>query len=60
LIEFFNFVTEDLEVDGINVTPGFSYERAIDKENFLNRENVKKVFRNVFKSNNKNKKRLKI
>ena len=50
LIEFFNYVTEDLKVDGINVSPGFSYERAIDKENFLNRENVKKVFRNVFKS----------
>ncbi len=50
LIEFFEFVSKELGVDGINLSPGFSYERASDKENFLNRENTKKIFRGVFKS----------
>lgn len=50
IIEFFNYITDELKIDGINISPGFSYERAADQENFLNRENTIKFFRNVFKS----------
>ncbi len=50
IIEFLNFITDELKVDGINITPGFPYERASDQENFLNRDNTIKFFRNVFKS----------
>ncbi len=49
-VEFLNFIHKELEVDGINITPGYSYERAEDQKNFLNRENVKKIFRTIFKS----------
>ncbi len=49
LIEFFNFITSETKVDGINLSPGYKYERASDQENFLNRENTKKIFRNLFK-----------
>jgi hopanoid biosynthesis associated radical SAM protein HpnH len=36
---------------GINVSisPGFSYERAPDQENFLNRRRTKELFRDVFR-----------
>lgn len=50
IIEFFEFLTNELKVDGINITPGFPYERAKDQKNFLDRGNVIKFFRNVFKS----------
>lgn len=49
-IEFLNFLDSDLKIDGINISPGYSYERASDQKNFLNRENVKKIFRTIFKA----------
>ena len=52
LIDFFNFLSKDLNIDGINITPGFPYERASDKTNFLNRESIKRIFRAIFKSEN--------
>lgn len=51
-IEFLNYISKDLKIDGINITPGYSYERAKDQENFLSRENTKKIFRNLFKDKN--------
>jgi len=33
----------------ISIAPGYSYERAEDKEHFLSREKTKTLFRNVFK-----------
>ena len=50
LIEFFNFLTKDLKVDGINISPSYSYERASDQKHFLNRENIKRIFRAIFLS----------
>lgn len=45
---FFDFVTE-LGVEGITVSPGYAYERAPDQEHFLQREQTKSLFRDVFR-----------
>lgn len=33
---------------GVSIAPGYAYERAPDKEHFLNRKNTKELFRNIF------------
>ena len=47
-VEFFDFVTNDLDVEGITVSPGYAYERAPDQDHFLNRQKTKTLFRNIF------------
>ena len=49
LKKFLNYVTDELKVDGITISPGFAYERAPDQEHFIKRSNTK-IFRKVFKS----------
>jgi hopanoid biosynthesis associated radical SAM protein HpnH len=49
--EFFDFLT-DLDIEGVTVSPGFSYERAPDQEHFLGRGRTKKLFRDVFRRRN--------
>jgi hopanoid biosynthesis associated radical SAM protein HpnH len=44
---FFDTAT-GLGVDGITVSPGFSYERAPNQEHFLNRKRTKELFRGIF------------
>lgn len=46
--EFFDFVT-DLGVEGITVSPGFSYEHAPHQEVFLQRHASKQLFRDIFR-----------
>jgi len=46
--EFMDFC-RDLGVEGVTVSPGFSYERAPDQAHFLNREKTKMLFREVFR-----------
>ena len=48
--DFFDFVTDDLDVEGITVSPGYAYERAPDQEHFLNRQKTKTLFRDIFKA----------
>ncbi len=50
--DFLNFVTNELHVDGITISPGFAYERAPDQTHFIKRENTKNFFRRIFKSKN--------
>ena len=50
IIEFFDFLTNDLKVDGINISPSYPYERASDQKHFLSRENTKRIFRAIFLS----------
>jgi hopanoid biosynthesis associated radical SAM protein HpnH len=38
-----------LGVDGMTVSPGYSYERAPDQEHFLNRTKTKELFRDILK-----------
>ena len=47
--KFFDFASQDLEVEGITVSPGYAYERAPDQEHFLNREKTKNLFRDIFR-----------
>jgi len=54
MAKFFDHMTE-LEVDGITVSPGFSYERAPDQDHFLNREKTRQLFRDIFRHNEKSK-----
>ncbi len=44
--KFFDFLTE-LGTDGINVSPGYSYEWAPDQDHFLKREQTKALFRQI-------------
>ena len=48
LAEFFDFATEELGVEAITISPGYSYERAPDQQHFLNRNKTKTLFREVF------------
>ena len=41
LKKFLNYVTDELKVDGITISPGFAYERAPDQEHFIKRSNTK-------------------
>jgi len=47
--EFFDFVTNNLGVEGITVSPGYAYERAPDQDHFLNRRKTKQLFRDILK-----------
>jgi len=46
--EFFDYVTA-LGVEGITVSPGYAYERAPNQAHFLNRQQTKNLFRDVFR-----------
>ncbi len=48
--KFFDDVTA-MGVDNIMLSPGYAYERAPDQQHFLNRQNTKELFRNVFRQN---------
>jgi hopanoid biosynthesis associated radical SAM protein HpnH len=45
--EFFEFCKNDLQVEGITVSPGYAYERAPDQQHFLNRRDTKELFRDI-------------
>ncbi|SVB91257.1 uncharacterized protein METZ01_LOCUS244111 [marine metagenome] len=49
IARFFDFASQNLEIEGITVSPGYAYERAPDQEHFLNREKTKNLFRDVFR-----------
>jgi hopanoid biosynthesis associated radical SAM protein HpnH len=44
--EFFDFVTS-LGIDGMTISPGYSYEWAPDQDHFLKREQTRALFRNI-------------
>ncbi len=43
---FFDYMTE-LGVDGMMVSPGYPYEKAPDQEHFLQRDQTKRLFREI-------------
>ena len=47
--DFFDYVTDELGVDGITVSPGYAYERAPDQQHFLSRRKTKELFRAIFR-----------
>ena len=42
-------ICRDLDVEGVTLAPGFSYERAPDQQSFLQRVASKQLFRDLFK-----------
>jgi hopanoid biosynthesis associated radical SAM protein HpnH len=44
--EFFDFL-ESLDIDGMMISPGYSYEWAPDQDHFLKREQTKALFREI-------------
>ena len=44
--QFFDFL-QDLGVDGMMISPGYSYELAPDQDSFLKREQTKALFREI-------------
>lgn len=44
--KFFDFLTE-LEIDGMTISPGYSYEWAPDQDHFLKREQTRALFREI-------------
>ena len=40
---------DELDVEGITVSPGYAYERAPDQQHFLNRRKTKQLFRDIFR-----------
>lgn len=44
--EFFDFLSE-LNIDGMMISPGYSYEWAPDQEHFLRREQTRTLFREI-------------
>lgn len=46
---FFDFCMNDLDIEGITVSPGYAYERAPTQTHFLNRSRTKELFRSLFK-----------
>ena len=50
---FFDFCTNDLNVEGVTISPGYAYERAPNQEHFLSRRKTKQLFRDIFKRQGK-------
>src|SRR5699024_4348812 len=46
--DFFDFASNDLQVDGITFSPGFAYEHAPDQDVFMGRRQSKDLFRSIF------------
>lgn len=44
---FFDFVTDELGVDGMQISPGYRYEKAPDQDHFLAREQTRTLFRQI-------------
>ncbi len=47
--EFLDYVHDELGVSGVTISPGYAYERAPDQQHFLNRQQTKTLFRDVFR-----------
>jgi hopanoid biosynthesis associated radical SAM protein HpnH len=46
--EVLDFLNDDLEVDGMMVSPGYAYEKAPDQVHFLGAEQTRRLFRDAF------------
>ncbi len=45
--EFFDFAMNELNVEGMIMSPGYSYQKAPDQEHFLARQRSKELFKNI-------------
>jgi hopanoid biosynthesis associated radical SAM protein HpnH len=56
--EVLDFLNDDLEVDGMMVSPGYAYEKAPDQVHFLGVEQTQRLFRDSFADGRRKKWRL--
>jgi len=52
MADFFTFASNELQVEGVTMSPGYAYERAPDQQHFLNRQRTKTLFRDIFRLKN--------
>ncbi|MFA5976059.1 MAG: adenosyl-hopene transferase HpnH [Elusimicrobiota bacterium] len=45
----FDYLTNDLKIDGMTISPGYAYQKAQDQEHFLRRERTRELFRQILK-----------
>jgi len=53
-----DFLNDELEVDNMQIAPGYAYEKAPDQENFLGVERTRAIFREAFAGGKREKWRL--
>ena len=53
-----DFLNDDLEVDAMQISPGYAYEKAPDQEHWLQVENTRAMFRDAFADGRRKKWRL--
>jgi hopanoid biosynthesis associated radical SAM protein HpnH len=53
-----DFLNDELQVDAMQISPGYAYEKAPDQEHFLGVERTREVFRNAFAGGKRKKWRL--
>ncbi|HUY98463.1 MAG TPA: adenosyl-hopene transferase HpnH [Verrucomicrobiae bacterium] len=46
--EVLDFLNDDLQVDNMQISPGYAYEKAPDQDHFLQVERTREVFREAF------------
>jgi|SRR5579884_992517 len=46
--DILDFLNDDLEIDTMQIAPGYAYERAPDQEHFLGVERTRAIFREAF------------
>ncbi|HEX6543567.1 MAG TPA: adenosyl-hopene transferase HpnH [Ktedonobacterales bacterium] len=53
-----DFLNDDLQVDAMQISPGYAYEKAPDQEHFLGVERTRSIFRDAFADGRRKKWRL--
>ena len=56
--EVLDFLNDEVEVDAMQISPGYAYERAPDQEHFLAVERTRQIFRDAFSGGRREKWRL--
>ena len=58
IIDVLNFLNDDLEIDEMQISPAYAYEKAPDQEHFLGVEQSRKLFSEAFDDGRRKKWRL--
>jgi hopanoid biosynthesis associated radical SAM protein HpnH len=56
--EVLDYLNDDIQVDAMQISPGFAYEKAPDQEHFLGVETTRQIFREAFAGGKRKKWRL--
>src|SRR5450756_2411459 len=58
VIDVLSYLNDELEVDDLQISPGYAYEKAPDQEHFLGVEETREMFRKAFADGRRKKWRL--